>query len=62
MAAPFTYTRAVVRGIPDSLPAAALRMCESANPVDLLRARRQHEEYVRVIKTLVEQVGWSGRG
>ena len=57
MAAQFTYTRAVVRGVPDSLPAAALRMCEAASPVDLARARTQHEEYVRVIKSLVKQVG-----
>lgn len=45
---PFTYTRAIVSGIPASLPAAALRMDGSGSPVDLERARQQHEDYLQV--------------
>lgn len=43
------YTHAVVRGIPSSLAAEALRLCESE--VDLAGAVQEHEEYVQVLKT-----------
>ena len=45
---PFKYSRAIVCGIPDSLPAAALRMDSGGEPVDLEKARQQHEEYLQV--------------
>ena len=45
---PFTYSRAVVCGVPSTLPAAALRMDPSGEPVNLSRARQQHQEYVEV--------------
>lgn len=44
----FKYSRAVVCGVPASLPAAALRLGEPGEPVNLGRARKQHEEYVKV--------------
>ena len=44
---PFTYSRAIVCGIPDSLLAAALRMDSGGEPVDLEKARQQHEEFCR---------------
>ena len=44
----FTYSKAVVCGVPASLPAAALRMCDSGEPVNLQKAREQHEKYVQV--------------
>ena len=56
MADPFTYSRAVVCGVADSLPANALRLCESDHPVDLARAREQHEKYVEVLRGLVDEV------
>ncbi len=44
----FKYTKAIVCGIPDSLVAEALRMDEGGEPVDLERARQQHEDYIQV--------------
>ena len=35
-------------GVPESLPATALRMAETDEPVDLEKARQQHEEYLQV--------------
>lgn len=43
------YTHAIVRGIPASLAKEALRMVEAE--VDLVKAQREHEEYVEVLKT-----------
>ena len=44
----FSYTRAIVCGISSTLPAAALRQDGGGEPVDLEKARRQHQEYVEV--------------
>lgn len=46
----FRYTRAVVSGVASTLPAAAVRMAHPADhqPVDLEKARLQHQEYVKV--------------
>ena len=46
--ADFNSTRAVVCGVPASLPGAALRLGEPGEPIDLERARKQHDEYVKV--------------
>ncbi|KAF0041858.1 hypothetical protein F2P81_005390 [Scophthalmus maximus] len=43
------YTHAVVRGIPTSLAADALR--SSRSDVDLAKARAEHEAYVAVLRT-----------
>lgn len=43
------YTHAIVRGIPASLAKEALRSIEAE--VDLVKAQREHEEYVEVLKT-----------
>lgn len=43
------YTHAVVRGVPRSLAAEALRMAEAE--VDLAGAQQEHVEYVEVLKT-----------
>ena len=51
---PFTYSRAIVCGIPDSLPAAALRMDSGGEPVDLEKARQQHEEYLQVVEKWID--------
>ena len=48
MAGAFTYSKAVVCGVPASLPEAAVRMCDSGEPVNLQKAREQHEKYVQV--------------
>ncbi|XP_072918610.1 N(G),N(G)-dimethylarginine dimethylaminohydrolase 1 [Hemitrygon akajei] len=48
------FSHAVVRGIPDSLAAGALRRSGESEPVDTARARRQHEHYVH---TLGSQLG-----
>ena len=48
MAGSFTYSKAVVCGVPASLPEAAVRMCDSGEPVNLQKAREQHEKYVQV--------------
>ena len=48
MAEQFQYTRAVVCGVAASLPGAALRLEEPGEPINLERARKQHEEYVKV--------------
>ncbi len=46
---PFVYSRAVVcSGISPSLPAAALRMEESGEAVDMDKANQQHQKYVQV--------------
>lgn len=52
----FKYSKAVVCGVPASLPGAALRQDEAADPVDLMKAREQHEKYVEVLRSLVQEV------
>lgn len=49
------YSHAIVRCIPASLPAAALRM-ENQGEVDLENARREHAVYVEALKKLGLQV------
>jgi len=44
----FSYTKAVVREIPASLPGAALRLDSNGEPVDLNNAHLQHREYIKV--------------
>lgn len=46
--ADFKYNRAVVCGVPASLPGAALRLGEPGEPVNLEKTRKQHDEYVKV--------------
>lgn len=53
---PFVYRRAVVCGIADSLPAAALRLSEPNDPVDLQKARMQHQQYVDVLKVYSDNI------
>ena len=48
----FVYSKAVVCGVPASLPENAQRMVESGDPVDLTKARRQHKAYVAALKQL----------
>ncbi|XP_031561025.1 N(G),N(G)-dimethylarginine dimethylaminohydrolase 1-like [Actinia tenebrosa] len=52
MSSKFEYTRAIVCGIPSSLPAQAQRLEEPGEGVDLLKARKQHAEYVSTLKKL----------
>lgn len=40
-------------GVPESLPATALRMAETDELVDLEKARQQHEEYLQVTITII---------
>ena len=44
------YSRAVVCGVPASLPGAALRLDEPGEPINLEKAQKQHDEYVAVRK------------
>jgi len=46
------YSKAVVCGVPESLPAAALRTCDSGEPVNLQKAREQHDQYVKVYRSI----------
>ena len=48
LSAMFRYDVAVVCGVAASLPAAALRQDEQMLPVDLQKAKDQHEKYVQV--------------
>lgn len=53
---PFVYSRAVVcGGVASSLPAAALRMAEPGQGVDLDKARQQHQKYTEVKPSKVMQ-------
>lgn len=52
MSSKFQYTRAIVCGVPSSLPAEAQRLEESNEGIDLLKARKQHAEYVFTLKKL----------
>ena len=46
---PFIFSRAVVcSGISSSLPAAALRLEEPGQAVDMEKALQQHQKYVQV--------------
>lgn len=56
MSSKFEYTRAIVRGVPSSLPAQAQRLEEPDEGIDLLKARKQHAEYVSMLKKLGLQV------
>jgi hypothetical protein len=49
-ASPFAYTRAIVRGLPASFVAGALRMGEPAAAVDGARAHAQHAAYVAALR------------
>ena len=51
----FKFSKAIVCGIPESLPAAALRQ-DAGEPVDLQRAREQHKQYVEMLKYLIPEV------
>lgn len=53
---PFVYTRAVVCGVPASLPQAALRTEDAGEPISLDKARHQHEEYVRVCSKQLQYI------
>ncbi|CAB4029712.1 Hypothetical predicted protein [Paramuricea clavata] len=46
------YTRAIVCGVPGSLPANAQRLEEPDEPIDLEKARQQHSHYVETLKKL----------
>ena len=51
--APFAhYTHAIVSGIPESLPASALRLDDAGGAVDLEAARRNHADYVAALRSL----------
>lgn len=50
MADMFRYTKAIVCGVPASLPEAALRLEADALIVDLELARKQHKEYIDVLE------------
>ncbi|KXJ17733.1 N(G),N(G)-dimethylarginine dimethylaminohydrolase 1 [Exaiptasia diaphana] len=52
MAVPFKYTRAVVCGVPSSLPKNALRLEDPGEPIDLEKARQQHSDYVKTLEKL----------
>lgn len=52
MAVPFKYTKAIVCGIPDSLPANAQRSEEFPEPIKLEVARKEHALYVEALKKL----------
>ena len=52
----FQYTKAIVCGVPSSLPAAAQRQNDSLEPIDFNKAVKQHAEYVRALKNLGLQV------
>ena len=52
----FQYTKAIVSGIPSSLPAAAQRRNASLGTVDFRNALRQHAKYVAALKNLGLQI------
>ena len=52
----FRYDLAVVCSVPASLPAAVLRQDDQMLPVDLQKARDQHEQYVQVLRELLQEV------
>ena len=52
----FTYSKAVLREIPSSLPDAALRQCQSGRIPDLERAREEFRQYEEVLRSLVPEV------
>lgn len=56
MASLFRYTRAVVRGVPSSLPANALRLSNDSDGVSLEKAQALHSAYVNTLKSLGLQV------
>lgn len=52
MSCEFRYTKAVVRGVPDSFSAAALRLDEPEETINLAKAREQWSTYVAALKKL----------
>ena len=52
----FRYDKAIVCGIPSSLPAAAQRQSDCLEPVNLSKALNQHANYVRALKNMGLQV------
>lgn len=52
MAVPFNYTKAIVCGVPKSLPANAQRLEEPSEPINLEIARKEHALYVEALKKL----------
>lgn len=48
----FSFSRAIVCGVPASLVDAAQRLCEPDEPVNLSKAREQHIQYVDALKVL----------
>ena len=52
----FQFSKAIVCGVPKSLPVAAQRQNDSSEPVELSKALKQHAEYVRALKILGLQV------
>ena len=48
----FRYEKAIVCGIPSSLPAAAQRQRDCLEPVNLRKALNQHAKYVRALKNM----------
>ena len=56
MSSLFRYTRAVVCGVPSSLPANALRQNSDIDNISLEKARLQHKKYVDTLKSLGLQV------
>ncbi|XP_032238382.2 N(G),N(G)-dimethylarginine dimethylaminohydrolase 1 [Nematostella vectensis] len=56
MSTDFNYTRAIVSGVPSSLPANAQSMTKPSEPVNLEKARQQHSAYKATLKQLGLQV------
>ena len=52
----FAFTKAVVCGIPQSLPKEAQRQSPSSCPVDLRKAREQHGQYLDALRGLVQEL------
>ena len=48
----FQYKKAIVCGVPSSLPAEAQRQNDSCEPIDFDKAVRQHSDYVSALKKL----------
>lgn len=53
----FRYSKAIVCGVPSSLPVAALRQDNEVEPVNLELARKQHKDYVNVLEQVMKSMG-----
>lgn len=54
---PFKCKYALIcEGVPDSFASQSLRMREPDEPIDIELARHQHAEYIKLVKSLVENV------